>query len=175
MAAYVLFQRLAKVDEGDLVHVTAAARRLVAAEPDALPLAFDADTGRLAELNLRHDAPLPHPPAPPAPARGRPKMGVMPREVTLLPAQWEWLSAQPGGASVTLRRLVEAARRSPAEQARERREAAYRFMSVMAGDLPGFEEASRALFAGNRWKLMAETEIWPKDIADQVLALLGAP
>jgi uncharacterized protein len=172
---YVLFQRLRKALEGDIAEVTAAARRLAEAEPDALPLAFDVETGRLAELNLRPGTPLPHPPAPPPAARGRPKLGVTPREVTLLPSHWDWLSAQPGGASVTLRRLVEAARRSPAEQARARREAAYRFMSVMAGDLPGFEEAARALFAGNRWKLMAETKDWPKDVADQVMALLGEP
>jgi hypothetical protein len=83
-------------------------------------------------------------------ARGRPKLGVVPREVTLLPRHWEWLAAQPGGASVVLRRLVEEARRGDAGpgEARARREAAYKFMSAVAGDLAGFEEATRALFAG---------------------------
>ena len=41
---------------------------------------------------------------------GRPKLGVIAREITLLPRHWEWLASQPGGASVALRKLVEAAR-----------------------------------------------------------------
>ncbi len=72
--------------------------------------------------------------------RGRPKLGVVAREVTLLPRHWDWLNAQPGGASVALRKLVEQARRAngDADRARAAREAAYHFMSAMAGDLPAF-------------------------------------
>jgi hypothetical protein len=82
---------------------------------------------------------------------GRPKLGVVSREVTLLPRHWDWLSSQPGGASVALRKLVEEARRVNSDRDRVRcsQEVAYRFMSAMAGNLPGFEEATRALFAGN--------------------------
>ncbi|MEO5756625.1 MAG: DUF2239 family protein [Mesorhizobium sp.] len=84
-------------------------------------------------------------------ARGRHKLGVVAREVTLLPRQWEWLASQPGGASQALRRLVDEKRRLGVGQSliRTAREAAYRFMSAMAGNLPGFEEAVRALFAGD--------------------------
>jgi hypothetical protein len=104
---------------------------------------------------------------------GRPKLGVVGREVTLLPRHWQWLNKQPGGASVTLRKLVETARRASGPQDRTRlaREAAYRFMSAMAGDLAGFEEASRALFAGQRSKLMAESESWPADVRTYTLRL----
>jgi hypothetical protein len=82
---------------------------------------------------------------------GRPKLGVIAREVTLLPRHWEWLESQSGGASVALRKLVEAARKeqAPEERIRQSIETTYRFMRVMCGNLPGFEEASRALFRRN--------------------------
>jgi hypothetical protein len=90
----------------------------------------------------------------------------MPREVTLLPRHWDWLNAQPGGASVALRKLIDEARRSRAGADRRRaaQEAAYRFMSAMAGNEAGFEEAARALFAGDRPRFEAETASWPVDL-----------
>ena len=96
---------------------------------------------------------------------GRPRLGVVAREVTLLPRHWEWLATQPGGASVALRKLVEQARKSGqgVDERRRAREAAYRFMAVAGGDLPGFEEAIRALFAGNRTRFDAELAAWPED------------
>lgn len=105
---------------------------------------------------------------PPVRGPGRPKLGVVAREVTLLPRHWEWLAAQPGGSSVALRKLVEEARRAnPARnQTRLAREAAYRFMSAMAGNLPGFEEATRALFANQQPRFIELTEVWPPDIRD---------
>lgn len=104
---------------------------------------------------------------------GRPKLGVVAREVTLLPKQWEWLAAQPGGASVTLRKLVDEARRGPKARARAARDAAYHFMSAMAGDREGFEEASRALFADDRGRLARLIASWPKDIREHVMRLLS--
>lgn len=97
---------------------------------------------------------------------GRPRLGVVPREVTLLPRHWEWLNSQPGGASVALRKLVEEARRVNGDKDRMRRsqEAAYRFMSAMAGNLPGFEEATRALFAGDSERFDRFVTPWPADI-----------
>lgn len=106
---------------------------------------------------------------------GRPRLGVVAREVTLLPRHWQWLNAQPGGASVALRKLVEEARRNAAGQDRKRaaQEAAYRFMVAMAGDVPGFEEATRALFAGNAGAFEEHTAAWPDDVRDHA-ALLAA-
>lgn len=100
------------------------------------------------------------------PARGRPKLGVTAREVTLLPRHWEWLNTQPGGASAALRRLVDAARRShaDADTCRTAQEAAYRAMSALAGDAPGFEAASRALFSGDRVALDRALDAWPEDV-----------
>jgi hypothetical protein len=107
---------------------------------------------------------------------GRPKLGVVAREVTLLPRHWEWLSGQAGGASVALRKLVEQARRDNDGRDRIRRsqEAAYRFMSVMAGDRSGFEEAARALFAGNRARFDRLVKPWPADIRNHARKLAAA-
>ncbi len=105
--------------------------------------------------------------------RGRPKLGVIAREVTLLPRHWDWLSAQSGGASVALRKLVEQAKRSTATRDDRRRtqDRAYQFMSAMAGDMAGFEESTRALFAGDSHKFMRLIAEWPGDVRDYALAL----
>lgn len=105
--------------------------------------------------------------------RGRPKLGVVAREITLLPRHWDWLASQPGGASVALRKLVEQARRSSGDKDRRRasQEAAYRFMSSMAGDLPGFEEAARALFAYDRRRFGELIAAWPEDVRDYAIKL----
>jgi hypothetical protein len=108
--------------------------------------------------------------------RGRPKLGVVAREVTLLPRHWEWLNAQSGGASVALRKLVDEARRANGGRDRRRaaRDAAYHFMSAMAGNLKNFEEASRALFADDRRKFTGLVAAWPADIRDHVVKLAYA-
>lgn len=105
---------------------------------------------------------------------GRPRLGVVGREVTLLPRHWEWLNAQPGGASVTLRKLVEKARKEgqAAERARRLRDGAYRFMSFMAGDFPDFEEAARALFAKDYERLDTLIRKWPDDVREHVRRLV---
>jgi hypothetical protein len=107
---------------------------------------------------------------------GRPKLGVIAREVTLLPRHWEWLNEQPGGASVTLRKLVEASRRSTVGEVaiRQAREACYRFVSAMAGDEQGYEEALRALFSADRERFVACTETWPPDVRDHAQRLADA-
>jgi hypothetical protein len=107
---------------------------------------------------------------------GRPKLGVIAREVTLLPRHWDWLGTQPGGASVALRKLVEEARRTNGAKDRRRaaQEAAYRFMSAMAGNLPGFEEATRALFASDRRRLSDLVAAWPADVRDYAIQLAFA-
>ncbi len=148
-------------------------------------LIFSDATGRPVDFDLRGSdgeilARLPAT-ASPAPeeapseprGRGRPKLGVVAREVTLLPRHWEWLNTQPGGASVALRKLVEAARRANGDKDRLRaaRDAAYHFMSVMAGNRPNFEEASRALFADDRRQFTALIATWPGDIRDHIVRL----
>jgi uncharacterized protein len=141
---------------------TAAAVRAAVARGEAVTLLDDA-TGRVVDL---------HPDGRPAIAdaqprgRGRPRLGVTAREVTLLPRHWDWLARQKGGASATLRRLVEAARRE-AEGRPDRdaaRERTYRAMTVLAGDSPGYEEATRALFAGDRAAFAARTAAWAPDV-----------
>lgn len=105
--------------------------------------------------------------------RGRPKLGVISREVTLLPRHWEWLAAQPGGASVALRKLVESARLSNTdrESRRKAQERAYHFMMALGGDLPGYEEATRALFADNTEALKTHIAGWPDDVRAHALKL----
>lgn len=118
-------------------------------------------------------APPSEPPSNEGRGRGRPKLGVVPREVTLLPRHWEWLGEQPGGASVALRKLVEEARRagSARDSIRKAHERAYHFMSAIAGDLPGFEEATRALFAHDPNKFSDLVASWPADVRDHAVLL----
>jgi hypothetical protein len=106
---------------------------------------------------------------------GRPKLGVVSREVSLLPRHWEWLNGQPGGASVTLRKLVEQAKRESqgADRARRAQEAAYRFMYAMAGDFPGFEEASRAFFAKDAERFEQLIRPWPEDVRNHLRKLVA--
>jgi len=171
---------------GDLQDVALAVHRAQAADPHASLLVFQDATGTQADLDLRgsevevaarYARPSPAPVQAATSAaprgRGRPRLGVVAREVTLLPEQWDWLAAQPGGASVALRKLVHQARRAAAAQAGQvqARERAYAFMSAIAGNLPGFEEASRALFAGDRPRLATCTAGWPADVRDHLARL----
>lgn len=174
---FVTFAGDERIASGTLVEAAVAARQALARDEGASALVFDVSTGKVVDLDLRgSEAEVAGRHAPPAAPskRGRPKLGVVAREVTLLPRHWDWLASQPGGASVALRRLVEAARRDEGEAGAvgARREAAYRFMSAMAGDRPGFEEAARALFAGDEARLRQSAEGWPPDILDQVLRCL---
>ncbi|MGV2980875.1 DUF2239 family protein [Camelimonas sp. ID_303_24] len=158
---------------GPLAEVAARVREAWQANPADTVLTFSDKTGKLVDIDPRGDGEMAA--ETPKRGRGRPKLGVEPREVTLLPRHWEWLGRQPGGASATLRRLVEAARRQAgaSDDARARREAAYAFMHAMAGDLPEYEEAIRALFAGDAAGLRARSRAWPADIAGHALRLAG--
>ncbi|MEC7762228.1 MAG: DUF2239 family protein [Pseudomonadota bacterium] len=130
-------------------------------------LVFSDMTGRETDLNLSGTAA-------PAP-RGRPKMGVKAREVTLLPRHWEWLSGQRGGASAALRRLVdEAMRAEPADDPRAP-DRAYRFLTAMAGNLSRFEDAIRALYAGDADGFAQAMSGWPGDVRAYALGLAGLP
>ena len=165
---------------GARLDVALALKRALGAGAAGPLLAFDDATGAVIDFDLSgSDADiatrLAEPEPEPAPrGRGRPKLGVVAREVTLLPRHWEWLAAQPGGASVALRRLVDEARRTDggATQARQAVGAAYRFLHAIAGDFPGFEEASRALFAGDREGFARRIAEWPPDIVAHARRLL---
>lgn len=178
-AVFVAFAGAARIAAGTLAEGAVAAKRALERDGCVSVLVFDVATGAVTDLDLRGtEAEIVARYAPTATAvskRGRPKLGVVAREVTLLPRHWEWLASQPGGASVALRRLVEAARKidDEAGAARARVEAAYRFMSAMAGDLPGFEDASRALFAHDQDRLRHCIRQWPPDLRDQVLHCLS--
>lgn len=149
--------------------------------PGTAALVFSDATGSQLDLDLRGGeagvrARYPAKPATaeaPARARGRPRMGVVAREVTLLPEHWEWATSQPGGASVALRKLVHQAMRAGAgrEKLRRAQERSYKVMVALAGDRPGFEEAARALFAGDVERVRALADAWPRDIRDHVLRL----
>jgi hypothetical protein len=146
-------------------------------------LVFDDLNGGLVDFDLRGTpreilARLATAPPDPPSARGpgRPKLGVVAREVTLLPRHWEWLGAQPGGASVALRKLVDAARATHAGADRRRlaQQSADRFMSALAGNEPGYEEAARALYAGDQAPFAQSMVAWPADVRDHAIRLAAA-
>lgn len=181
---YVAFVNGKALGRGDVFEVAKKARRLLDKEPRAQILVFDDVDSSLAELDLRGDeakviARLKTQQADDAPKTagpGRPKLGVVAKEITLLPRHWDWLSAQPGGASGTLRRLIDEAQKKnrPQDAIREAQESTYKFMTAMAGDLPLYEEALRALYAKNKELFTTLTDPWPKDIRDHVRGLSKA-
>jgi hypothetical protein len=155
---------------GPCAEVALALKRADEAGAAGPLLAFDDRSGRTVEFDLRGSeaevrARL-QPPAPAPRGPGRPRLGVTAREVTLLPRHWDWLGTQPGGASAALRRLVEQASRGggEAQRARQAAEAVDRFMLAMAGNLPGYEEASRAFWRGERARFDELTRRWPADV-----------
>jgi uncharacterized protein len=172
---------------GNLREVAGAAKQTLDRRDDASILVFDDTGGGPIEIDFRGtlkevlarlpdvtDVPVALDNAPAAPrGPGRPKLGVVAREITLLPRHWDWLAQRPGGASVAIRKLVEEARRTSEDEDRLRqaREAAYRFMSVMAGNKPHYEDAIRALFAGHPIRFEELIAGWPADVRDHVSRL----
>jgi hypothetical protein len=180
--SWTAFEGTKRIASGALADVVTAAKAAIDGGSDAAVMVLDDRTAERVEIDFQGGidfilARLPRPAAqidPDTPrGRGRPRLGVVAREVTLLPRHWDWLNRQPGGASVALRKLVEEARHTHRVRDRIRRsqEAAYRFMSIMAGDRPGFEEATRALFAGNHARFDAMTGGWPVDVRDHAQRL----
>jgi hypothetical protein len=168
MTQYTAFLGHHKLLSGSLAEVALALRAL---PEDAMPLVFDDASGAVVDWDLSGSPAEMLARLAPPPVRGRPRLGVVAREVTLLPRHWDWLATQPGGASVTLRRLIETARRDAKVEAQAARDAAYRFMAAIAGDLSVYEEALRALFAGDRAAFTQRLADWPEDVRSHALKL----
>lgn len=178
------FAETQKVAGGDIRDVALKVKSFLKAEPKAAVLIFDDITSEPVELDLRGtpEAVLRRLEIQPSlenakkPGPGRPKLGVVSKEITLLPQQWEWLAKQPGGASVTLRKLIEEYRKKnqAKDQLRQAQEATYKFMTAMAGNLPGFEEALRAFYAKDAAKFNKMISAWPKDIREYTHKLAKA-
>lgn len=166
---------------GPMLEVALAVKRASQRSNQHTILVFEDETGRAVDFDLRGEradiaARLNRQPDGETRGRGRPKLGVIAREVTLLPHHWEWLSAQPGGASVTLRKLVEAARRKGdgKQLRRKAQDAAYAFITAMAGNRPHYEEAIRALYADDRPRFERCMADWPADVRRHAVALAYA-
>ncbi|HEY7958331.1 MAG TPA: DUF2239 family protein [Polyangia bacterium] len=157
-----------RVAEGSLREILPMLKQRFDEDRSELVLVFELETGRQVDFDLRGslDEVLEReaPGTPRGP--GRPKLGVLSREVSLFPRHWDWLEEQPNGISGVLRRLVEQAiKGQTGKQRAERvRAALSRFLSSMAGDRPHYEEASRALFEGQTRRFEALVRKWPKDI-----------
>jgi len=178
--SYAAFVSERLIHRGPLADVLAAIKLGHFDGPDASLLIFENETGREVDFDLRGslDDVLERVKSREAPkGPGRPRLGVESREVSLLPRHWAWLALQPNGASAALRRLIdEAGRRDdPERSARGRRDGAYRVMSVLAGNRAGFEEAARALFAGDQRRFKALTAKWPRDIRAHLYWLTRSP
>ncbi|MDT8837815.1 DUF2239 family protein [Paraburkholderia fungorum] len=190
-ATCIAFEGHRRIASGTLAEVALAVREVLARGERAPVLIFDTVTSRPVEFDLRgtpdeilarlvSQAPVGQP-APIADAgeddtprgRGRPKLGVVAREVTLLPRHWDWLNGQSGGASVALRKLVEAARLAGEDKDRKRaaQESVYRFMTALAGNLPAYEDATRALYADDQVRFDDIVAAWPEDVRDHTLCL----
>lgn len=186
--SFIAFNGHHRIASGSLQTVALAVKRIIERGTASRILVFDDNTGRAVDIDTRgsdeevcarfekqtfesNEADIAaHKPR----GRGRPKLGVISREVTMLPRHWEWLNAQPGGASVALRKLVEEARRIHSERDKRRKmqERAYNFMSAMAGNMSNFEEAIRALFAQDYLRLRELIEPWPEDVRIYTLYLV---
>ena len=188
---FVAFDGEQRIAAGDLRDVARAAKRALDQNKEAAVLIFDGVGSNVVDLDFRgtvddvlarlpaadkmaQEKIAPEEPTPPTSrSPGRPKLGVVAREVTLLPRHWEWLARQSGGASVAIRKLVDEARRGSEEKDRIRQaqDATYRFMSAMAGNKPHFEEAIRALFAPNPSRFQELIAGWPADVRDHAARL----
>jgi hypothetical protein len=182
-ARFTAFGGPRRIASGPLRDVALACKAYVDDGGEGRVVIFDDATGRLVDISLRGTPDEVEERARAASreaggngrarSRGRPRLGVVAKEVTLLPRHWAWLAAQRGSASATLRRLIDEARRTHEGRDRVRRaqDSAYRFMSVKLGNEPGYEEAMRALYACNQDRFDAEAEGWPEDLREYCMRL----
>ncbi len=183
---YTAFEENKILATGRLDEVALRVRRQVQSNPSARILIFSDATGKEMDFDLRGSEPevlerlkvflSPDEKEVGPPGPGRPKLGVVAREVSLLPRHWEWLATQSGGASAALRRLIEEARKDPSrrESVRQAQERTHKFMTAIAGDLTNYEEALRALYAKDKETFQSSIVSWPEDIRVHV-KMLAAP
>jgi hypothetical protein len=184
--SWTVFEGQKRIATGEIAKVIKKAARVLQKRAEAPVLVFDDATGKIVEIDFRgtpqqvldrlveFTRPVAQVETDSKRGPGRPKLGVVSREVTLLPRHWDWLNDQPGGASVALRKLVEEARRANAggDRFRNAQDAVYRFMSVMGGNLPAYEEALRALYARDYKGVGEWIGSWPPDIRAHVHRLM---
>jgi uncharacterized protein len=194
-SGYVAFRGKQIIARGEIEAVAKAVKQTADTGPQDRLVVYDDKTSQVIELDLRGtvddvvsrlpDHPIlrearatstrvPEPTDVKPAGPGRPKLGVVSREVSLLPRHWDWLAKQSGGASAAIRRLVEEARKAHHERDRraEAQQAAHRFLWDMAGNEPNFEEVSRALYAADFDKVRALSAQWPADVRDHALRLI---
>jgi hypothetical protein len=163
MSTYTAFANDLWLATGSREHIIETLRAMPEMARASDLLVFDDRTGRQIDFDLRELSP-------PATARGRPKMGVVSREVTLLPRHWDWLGSQQGGASAALRRLIEQAMRQ-APDSRAGRDAAFQFLTAIAGHREYFEEAIRAIYRDEPKQFEALTASWPPAVRQHAIGL----
>lgn len=179
---YTAFTGHKLLAHGDLVKVAIKAKRKLKEDPHAGILIFSDLTGKQMDFDLhgtekevenRLQKFVADMPDNTVQGRGRPRLGVVAREISLLPRHWEWLSTQSGGASATIRRLIEDARRKTSSRniIKQSMERTHAFMTAIGGDLPGYEEALRALYAKDEKKFHKQLSEWPVQIRDHAIKL----
>ncbi len=179
---YTAFEGTTRLFRGTFSDVVLKVKERAGRAANSSVLVFSDDTGKTMDFNFqgsvkdvrrRLEVFVSRSESSPTSGPGRPRLGVVSREVSLLPRHWEWLASQPGGASATLRKLIEEARKKSSGQVsvREVQERVYRFMSVIAGDLPGYEEALRSLYKADRQGLLLHIHQWPADVKTHVMAM----
>ncbi len=174
--SYTAFDGQKLIFQGTLEEVVLKVKKRQQAYPNGSLLVFSDATGKQMDFDLRGSEKeilqrletfiSPNLKTPSASGPGRPKLGVVAREVSLLPRHWEWLSTQSEGASGTIRRLIDSARTAttPASRLKQYQERTYKFMEAIAGNLPGYEEALRALYSKNKTKFKDHISSWPQDV-----------
>jgi hypothetical protein len=184
MYTYTAFEGFQKLISSDLEKVLLTVKKRLKFNRESSILIFSDLTGKQMDFDLRgteaevverHKI-FTMKITPPPPTVGRPKLGVVPREISLLPSHWEWLNNQNGGSSVTIRQLIDEkikASSSDRLKAKTSQEVAYKFLSALAGDLPNFEEAVRFLYRSDRKKFLEQVSGWHKDVVDHALLLSG--
>jgi hypothetical protein len=178
----IAFSGTLKVAEGEPVAALPDIRSFISTDSEASLLIFNAQTSTLVEIDWNQPDDLierslayqaGEAPVQQRKGRGRPKLGVQSREVSLLPRHWEWLNRQPGGASAALRRMIDTARKSPVVQLEEASLSVDRFMQTLAGDFPRYEEALRQFYRHQYGSMFTEMADWPEDVQRHIRSLVG--